>query len=111
MGSVTSSQPDPHAEDLAVFDPVTHQATQSYALEGTWGGSWYGTANLAPGGLAWGDSTVLAAVLAEAIGNNTAPNLYEVHVMTYPLLTQSQIRLPAINPRAAGPEHHHRGMA
>lgn len=98
-GSVTSSQPDPHADDLAVFDPGTTQpATQSYALEGTLGGFGSGPANLAPGGLAWGDSTVLAAVLAE----ETTPNLYEVHVMTYPLLTQSQIRLPAINPEPLG---------
>lgn len=102
-GSVTSSQPDPHAPDLNVFDPATHQPpTQSYALEGTWGGSWYGAVNLAPGGLAWGDSTVLAAVMAETIGNNTAPNVYEVHVMTYPLLTQSQISLNGINPEPLG---------
>jgi hypothetical protein len=98
-GSVTSSQPDPHADDLAVFDPGTTQPeTQSYALEGTLGGFGSGPANLAPGGLAWGDSTVLAAVLAE----DTAPNLYEVHVMTYPLLTQSQISLGGINPEPLG---------
>jgi 5-hydroxyisourate hydrolase-like protein (transthyretin family) len=102
-GSVTSSLQDPHADDLDVFDPGTTQpATQSYALEGTWGGAGYAPAKLAPGGLAWGDSTVLAAVLAEDTGNDTAPNLYEVHVMTYPLLTQSQIRLPAINPEPLG---------
>ncbi len=102
-GSVTSSQPDPHADDLAVFDPGTTQpATQSYALEGTWGGFGSGPAKLAPGGLAWGDSTVLAAVLAEDFGNNTAPNLYEVHVMTHPLLTQSQINLFGVNPEPLG---------
>jgi 5-hydroxyisourate hydrolase-like protein (transthyretin family) len=70
-----------------------------YALEGTLGGFGSGPANLAPGGLAWGDSTVLAAVLAE---EDTAPNLYEVHVMTYPLLTQSQISLGGINPEPLG---------
>jgi 5-hydroxyisourate hydrolase-like protein (transthyretin family) len=102
-GSVTSSQPDPNAEDLAVFDPGTTQpATQSYALEGTWGGAGYAPANLAPGGLAWGDSTVLAAVLAENNGNNTAPIVYEVHVITYPLLNQSQITLGGINPEPLG---------
>jgi hypothetical protein len=101
-GSVTSSQPDPNAEDLTVFAPGTTQpGTQEYSLEGTWGGSGTAPANLAPGGLAWGDSTVLAAVLAEDNGN-TAPNVYEVHVITYPLLDQSQITLPTITPEPLG---------
>jgi 5-hydroxyisourate hydrolase-like protein (transthyretin family) len=97
-GSTISSTSNPQNPDLNVFAPVTGQPTQSYALEGTWGGSGLAPANLAPGGLAWGDGTVLAAVLAE----DTAPNVYEVHVLTYPLLNQSQITLGAINPEPLG---------
>jgi len=88
--------------DLNVYAPVPPRLTHSYTLEDTWGGFGSEPANLAPGGLAWGDSTVLVAVLAESVANNAAPEVFEVHVMSYPLLAQTQLGLDGINPEPLG---------
>ncbi len=55
--------------DVNVFNPGGTTPAQSYT-EGV--AATYGR-NLAPGGLAWGDSGVLAAVMAGATGDPTAP--------------------------------------
>jgi hypothetical protein len=81
----TGTQPP----DVNVFSPGGTTPVQSYT-EGV--SAVYGR-NLAPGGLAWGDSSVLAAVMAGATGDPSAPYTYQVRVITYPLLAQSALAM------------------
>lgn len=90
----TGTQPP----DVNVFSPGGTTPVQSYT-EGV--SAVYGR-NLAPDGLAWGDSTVLAAVMAGATGDASAPYTYQLRVITYPLLTQSALVMNYLQPSSLG---------
>jgi streptogramin lyase len=90
----TGTQP----ADLNVFSAGGTTPAQSYT-EGDTG--IYGR-SLAQDGLAWGDSTVLAAVMAGATGDPSAPYTYQVRVITYPLLTQSALVMNYIEDSSLG---------
>jgi hypothetical protein len=85
-----------HPPDLNVFSAGGTTPVQSYTEAVTSAYPNY----LAPGGLAWGDSTVLAAVMADATGDNSAPYTYQLRVITYPLLAQSALAVsnPGLSP-------------
>jgi hypothetical protein len=82
----TGTQPP----DVNVFSAGGTTPAQSYT-EGFTGN---GGISLAPGGLAWGDSTVLAAVMAFHAGPDDprgTPDSYQLRLITYPLLAQSAL--------------------
>lgn len=82
-GSTVSTGTQP--PNVNVFSAGSATPAQSYT-EG----------NLAPNGLALGDSSVLAAVLAGATGDPAAPYVYQLRVITYPLLAQSALAMNQI---------------
>jgi hypothetical protein len=87
-----------HPPDLNVFSAGGTTPVQSYTEAVTSAYPNY----LAPGGLAWGDSTVLAAVMADSTGDNSAPYTYQLRVITYPLLTQSALVMNYLQPSPPG---------
>jgi hypothetical protein len=92
-GGSTSVSAGMQTPDVNVFSAGGTTPTQSYTEDS------YGR-DLVPGGLAWGDSTVLAAVMAGATGDPSAPYTYQLRVITYPLLAQSSLTVsnPGLQP-------------
>jgi hypothetical protein len=96
-GGSTSLSTGTQPPDVNVFSAGGSTPAQSYT-EGATGVE--GGISLAPGGLAWVDSTVLAAVMALSPGDPSAT--YQLRVITYPLLAQSALTLNQVGNSSLG---------